>query len=382
MGRLFWKFFFFIWLAQLTAVAAISTVFWLERQRDFARWQLQQERGEMTGQAWQPPPGAPVPGGAGEHRLAPRPDRPPPEFGRLRPRQPPVPWVPLLATLGASLIFAALLAWYFAKPIRHLRRAFAAAATGDLEQRLGEAMGKRRDELADLGRDFDRMSAQLQSLLNGQRRLLHDVSHELRSPLARLQAAVGLLRQRPENWAAACERIERECGRMDQLVGELLRLARLEAAGQDEFADDILLESLLGELAADAAFEAQASGRRVDLDCPSGLRLRGNAELLHRALENVVRNALRFAPEGSQVSIVAGQEAQMLHIRVCDSGPGIPETHLEEVFEPFRRAHAASGDGHGLGLAIARRIVAAHGGLIQARNRPEGGLCVEISLPL
>ena len=150
-------------------------------------------------------------------------------------------------------------------------------------------MGRRRDELADLGRDFDRMTGQLQLLMAGQRRLLHDVSHEMRSPLARLQAAVGLLRQQPENVVAGCERIERECGRMDHLVGELLTLSRLEAGVSLGANEEIDLAELLADIVEDARFEAK--GRHIELEVSGPALMLGNAELLQRAIENVVRNA-------------------------------------------------------------------------------------------
>ena len=262
-----------------------------------------------------------------------------------------------------------------------MRAAFNAAAAGNLDTRLGQAMGRRRDELSDLGRDFDQMAGQISALMASQRRLLHDVSHEMRSPLARLQAAVGLLRQRPENLMAACDRLERECGRMDKLIGELLHLARLEAGVGLHFDENIALDQLLSDLAADAELEAEAAQRRIELDCAAGLRLSGNADLLQSAIENVVRNALRYTPPDSAVGISARLESGTIHVSVCDSGPGVPEGRLADIFDAFCRIDD-SGAGHGLGLAIAQRVVLAHGGSICARNRQGGGLCVESQLPV
>lgn len=376
MGRLFWKFFFFIWLAQLSAIGTVSAVFWLERQQDMARWQaLSDVPGAASTPSWNAPPAAGRPLLPPDGRFPPR----PPPDGHPRP---PLPLVPLLATLFASLVFAALLAWYFAKPIRSLRVAFAAAATGDLGPRLSATMGRRRDELADLGRDFDRMAGQLQLLMDGQRRLLHDVSHELRSPLARLQMAVGLARQQPEKLPEMLDRIERESVRIDHLVGELLTLSRLESAVGMATNDEVQLGEMLADVVADARFEAE--GRPVRLILNADVVLCGNAALLQRALENVLRNAIRHTAPGAAVEVEAGLLADgRVRLAVLDAGPGVPETSLESIFQPFFRTDAsASGAGYGLGLAIARCVIEAHGGSIAASNRATGGLCVEIILPV
>lgn len=372
MGRLFWKFFFFIWLAQLTSIMAVSTTFWLGHR-------AQEERLAQLGR--NPSPGPEL-----------RPDGrafPPGRFlrpgGPSRPGFPFVPVVPLVATLLASLVFAALLAWYFSKPIRSLRSAFEAVAGGDLAVRLGPSMGQRRDELADLGRNFDRMASHLGALIDGQRRLLHDVSHELRSPLARLQAAIGLARQQPEKLESSLQRIERESVRMDSLVGELLTLSRLEAGVMGGAQEDIELGELLAEIVADARFEAEAGGRGVEFPGCGEIHVRGRAELLHRALENVLRNALRHTPEGGKVALEVHADAggNSLRLAILDQGPGVAEKELDSIFEPFFRGGGAqSTDGHGLGLAIARRVVEAHGGSVRASNRTGGGLRVEIVLPL
>jgi signal transduction histidine kinase len=225
-------------------------------------------------------------------------------------------------------------------------------------------------------------------LVEQEERLLHDVSHELRSPLARLQAAVGLARQQPANLEDSMDRIEREAVRMDRLIDELLTLSRVEAgmgAAEEERVD---LALLVGEVAADAAFEAEGSASAVSIDtdvhalgAPS---VRGNAQMLHRALENVVRNAVRHSPPGGRVRIAGSSDAQRQDVRITveDEGPGVGPELLETIFDPFfRGAHDARSRGHGLGLAIARRVVEAHGGHIRAANRATGGLAVEIRLP-
>jgi two-component system OmpR family sensor kinase len=182
---------------------------------------------------------------------------------RMAYRERPSAALPIFAGLLASLAFSAALAWYVAKPIRSLRGAFRAVSEGRLETRVQPSMGRRRDELADLGRDFDRMAQRLQAQINSQQRLLHDVSHELRSPLARLHAAIGLARQNPEKLEMTLERIERESLRLDELVGELLTLSRLEAGTPGAPPVTIDLMEMVASIADDAGFEAAASGRSV-----------------------------------------------------------------------------------------------------------------------
>jgi two-component system OmpR family sensor kinase len=355
MGRLFWKFFFFIWLAQLAGVLGTGIVFWLDRQA------LEQ------GFEPRPPPGFRPPAAHGVP--------PPPWLGLHQP-----PLHRIAGGLLASLLCAAGLAWYVAKPIRQLREAFEAAAEGNLEVKIGERMGKRKDELADLGHDFDRMTGHLRALMDGQRRLLHDVSHELRSPLARLQAAIGLARQQPARLEDSLQRIEREGERMNRLVGELLTLSRLEA-GFGAPLERVDLGELIGDLVEDARYEAL--GRSITVNCqnPPNFMVRANGELLHRAIENVVRNALRYSPAGGMVSVMLSSlGGGVCQIEISDQGPGVPSDELENIFTPFFRA-AGQGEGYGLGLAIARRVLAAIDGKIYAENGVDRGLRVVMKLP-
>jgi two-component system, OmpR family, sensor kinase len=297
--------------------------------------------------------------------------------------QPLTPFIPLAAAVLASLLFAALLAWYFARPIRSLRQAFEAASNGDLAPRFAHArIGG--DELSDLGRDFDRMTARLRSLMDGQTRLLHDVSHELRSPLARLQAAIGLAHQKPERMAASLDRIERESIRMDKLVGELLTLSRLEAGALAPGRQEIDVAELICQIVADAQFEAAAQGRSVVQQGEAEVTLLGEPDLLARAIENVVRNAIKHSPAGGIVLVEVRTVGPRLYVRVLDRGPGVAPADLATIFQPFFRSSGTEKDveGHGLGLAIAQQVVRQHGGAIAATNRDDGGLCVEIVLPL
>lgn len=372
MGRLFWKLFLFIWLGQVAAIVGTGTFFWFERTQSSMR----ADRPPPEFREHRPPPMT-------FEQSGPRPPPPPPQregkkFGA------PLPIFPLIIGLIASLLCAAGVAWYFAKPIRHLRSAFATVAEGNFDSRVAGAMGGRRDELADLGHDFERMSERLQALMAGQKRLLHDVSHEMRSPLARLQAAIGLARQQPGRIEDSLARIEREGERMNGLIGELLTLSRLEA-GVAAPLETIDLGELLGEIVDDARFEGAAAMIGIDYAAEPALAVMANPELLHRAIENVVRNALRFSPAGSSVQIGAKRGGDgMIHLQIADRGPGVPADELEAIFTPFHRGrNQATGDGYGLGLAIARQVIATVNGKIAAKMKSDGstGLLVEIVLP-
>jgi len=310
-----------------------------------------------------------------EFAAGPRPHR--------RMEQPPEPLAArLLSMFVASLLFSAGLAWYLTRPVRHLREATRRLAGGALDTRVAARMGGRRDEIADLGRDFDYMADRLQALVSAQKRLLHDVSHELRSPLARLQVAAALARQQPDRVAAMLDRIEHEVGRLDELVGETLTLSRLEAGVSGARDEPVDLVGMLESVAEDARFEAEAGGKRVEFDADGDTVVDGRAELLRRAVENVVRNAVRYTVPDSAVRIMLRREADgRITVSVCDAGRGVPAQDLGNLFDPFFQAGDGGRDGYGLGLAIARRAVEAHGGTIRAHNRPEGGLCVEIRLP-
>lgn len=293
-----------------------------------------------------------------------------------------------LMILGAvgGLLFAAVLAWYLAKPVRRISSGFERLAGGDLSTRLQPEMGRRRDELADLANDFDRMAERLQQLVTVRDQLLHDVSHELRSPLARLAQAIALLRQDPAHAAASCERIETEVRRLDELVGELLSLARAESgeSARDSYFD---LPELIETVMANASYEAEARNVAVKLRDVSGREgiVRGNAELMRRALENIVRNAVHFTPERGvvEVALVIDRPASQFIVTIADEGPGVPAGKVDAMFDPFVRLdESQERKGYGLGLAIARRAVLALGGSIGARNRTPIGLVVTVTLPI
>ncbi|GAB6064531.1 sensor histidine kinase [Deferrisoma palaeochoriense] len=276
------------------------------------------------------------------------------------------------------------LARYLAAPVRAIREATRELAAGNLGVRVGPRLGRRRDEIADLGRDFDRMAERIQALLESHRTLLRDVSHELRSPLARLRVALELARADAGPAALpSLERAEREIGRLDHLIGEVLTLSRLQAAAPKLRRERIDLAGLAEAIAADARFEAP--DREVRVSVEGSVEVEGDPELLRRALENVVRNAVRHTPAGGEVRVEVGAGGGEARVAVLDAGPGVPEVDLERIFEPFRRVERArerGAGGAGLGLAIARSAVEAHGGRTSAENRPEGGLRVEARFPV
>lgn len=267
--------------------------------------------------------------------------------------------------------------------MRLLRQASRRLAGGELDARVADEIGQRRDEIAELGRDFDYMATRLQALVAAQRTLLHDVSHELRSPLARLQVAVGLARQQPEKTSTMLERIERETERLGALVGEVLTLSRLEAGVIPAATECVNLRTLLEDVVADARFEAAPEARAVTLRGSDELLLECHPDLLRRAFDNIVRNAVRHTARGTAVAVelAPGGHSWLAVVRVCDRGPGLAEAELPAVFEPFVRGRGSAGHGYGLGPAIAKRAIQAHGGSIAARNRAQGGICVEVRLP-
>ena len=305
------------------------------------------------------------------------------------PRGLPLPGL-IIAILSSGLV-CYILSWYLTKPIVRLRAATRQLAAGDLSARTGAPLSGRRDEVAGLMRDFDAMAERLETLMKAQSRLLNDISHELRSPLARLNVALGLARQRASVESAdMLDRIELEAARLNELIGRILTLARLEDGEQKVPQTPVRLHDIVLTVAEDAEFEAQARRCHVHTVIPEGeWEVRGNASLLHSAVENVVRNAIRYTQEGTSVELeLAGDSGPLgpeAVIKVSDNGPGVPPDALAKLFQPFYRLDEARGrttGGVGLGLAITERAVRFHGGRVSAFNRAEGGLRVEIRLPL
>lgn len=340
-----------------------------------------------------PPPlptAGPPPGPGGGIGAGPERRRPPPAgvpFGPFGIQLQKPHWLAILllavVVTGGGLCY--WLARHLTGPIEKLRAATLRLADGDLAVRVGDSIGGRKDELAALGRDFDGMAERLQVLLESQRRLLRDISHELRSPLARMSIALGIARQQPtEKVGESLDRIERESERLNDLIGQLLTLVRLESGPDRQQAREIDLEALVHDAVADAQFEANS--RRVDvrIGTTEPCQLIGDPELLRRAVENVIRNAVQYTAEGTSVEVDMARNGAELLVRVRDHGPGVPEHDLSEVFRPFYRVQSGrerSTGGVGLGLSITDRAVRAHGGSVSARNAEGGGLIVSIRLP-
>lgn len=292
--------------------------------------------------------------------------------------------MPMLWVGGlAGLLFSTVLAWNLTRPMRKLRDGFDRVAQGDLSVRLFPAMRRRHDELSEVARDFDSMAERLELLVSAREQLLHDVSHELRSPLARLQLAIGLARQNEGNVENSLQRIEHEAGRLDKMIGELLALSRAESNSlpDEEYFD---LYGLVDAVVSDARYEAQIPGVEIVLQASSDVEytVKGNAELMRRAVDNIVRNALRFSSHGQRVTVVLTRIDQLFQIEVSDQGPGVEESKLSSIFDPFVRVKSSmSGKGYGLGLAITRKVVLAHGGQVEARNGEQEGLVITLRIP-
>lgn len=282
-----------------------------------------------------------------------------------------------------GLLFSLFLAWNLTRPMRQLRAGFARVSKGDLSVRLFPQMRRRHDEFSVVAQDFDAMVERLSVLVRAREELLHDVSHELRSPLARLQLATGLARQTPESVNISLDRIDEEARRLDKMIGELLTLSRAEHQTlPDEQYFDLL--GLLNAVTNDARYEAQIPGVDILLtaDEQQDYTVKGDANLIRSAVENVVRNALRFSLHGQQVSISLHQEHGWLVISVRDRGPGVEADKLSSIFDPFVRVNSPlSGKGYGLGLSIVRKVVIAHQGEVSAVNARDGGLELTIRLP-
>jgi len=292
----------------------------------------------------------------------------------------------LILGLAVILLVSWLLTRMFTRPIRQLQQSAEQLGSGRMQTRASGPLAARGDELGELARSFDAMATQLEGLMASHKQLLRDVSHELRSPLARLSVALELARDAAGDRAAEeLSRIGLEADRLNALIGEVLTLARFEQGVIQADMGEIDLIALLREIVADAAFEAEATGKRLQLDAVDACRLCGDRLWLGRALDNVLRNAVRHTDTDTAVEISMHRHGKQMQISVRDHGPGVPDDALAHLFEPFFRAEEArarSSGGYGLGLAIAQRVVELHGGAIHADHASGGGLSVDIRLPL
>ncbi|MFA5632108.1 MAG: ATP-binding protein [Porticoccaceae bacterium] len=289
-------------------------------------------------------------------------------------------WLALSITLVISTLVCYWLANYLSSPIRLLSNATRQLAKGRLDVRTGKL--KRRDELADLARDFDQMADKIQQLLGAQKQLMQDISHELRSPLARLQVALALAMRDGDNRQVYYDRLATDLDRLETLIGQVLTLSRLDTVNYEK--EELDFSELVATILDNCRIEATHKGCKLAATLSSGINIHGSPELLHRAVENVVRNAIKFTPHGEQIEVSLSRADGVVRIAVKDRGPGIPEGSAASLFEPFVRLDEArqhKTGGYGLGLAIAKKAVELHNGAIGAHNREGGGLEVSIQLP-
>lgn len=288
---------------------------------------------------------------------------------------------------GVLIVAALLLCWalarYISSPIGKVRRATRKLAAGDLQTRVADEIGNRRDELSELAVDFDEMAERIESLIISQKRLSRDVSHELRSPLARMNVALEIAKQKSNgDVAPMLDRIDTESRRLNEMISSLLTLSKLETGSQDFEKYEVDLTELLEDVASDADFEAKANGKSVKIVEADKCHVTGSETLLQSAIDNVLRNAVRYTNEGTTVEVSLKSAAGKAHITILDHGGGVPEDEIGNLFRPFYRvgeARERKTGGIGLGLAIAEQAIRAHKGTIAARNLGDG-LIVEIKL--
>ena len=298
--------------------------------------------------------------------------------------------ISLLSVFLIAGILCFFLARYLTSPISRLRNATRDLTGGNLSVRIGPSMGKRNDEIAYLARDFDLMAEQIEKLLTSQIRLLRDISHELRSPLARLNVALELARLSPEEGRKpALDRIEHESECLNNLIEQLLTLSRMESGTVNSSKNYFELGEIINNIAEDSRFESKAKNIRIEVIQKEDIRLNGHEQIIRSALENVVRNAVAYTRENTTVTVTLESclVNKILHARieVRDQGEGVPESELDKIFTSFYRlapSRDRNSGGSGIGLAISERAVRLHNGSIKAANRPEGGLLITITLPL
>lgn len=302
-----------------------------------------------------------------------------------------IPWAGLTIRLSIAIFFSGLICYllsiYLTKPLRLLRSAAESIGTGKLNTRVGRPRGHGHDEIAELSDEFDRMAEQLESMVKSKERLLQDISHELRSPLARLNIALELARQKTGNQASKeFDRMELECQRLNDLIAEILEFARQNQAMDQLQIEQVDLVALLQQLVDDANYEANSTEPRVLLMFENGITVPGDKKLLSRAIENILRNAMKYSPADKSIAVELSRCGDThLLISISDQGPGIPEHQLKKIFNPFYRVDSSrtkQTGGYGLGLAIAQQVVLRHQGQIEASNLASGGLKVSISLPM
>jgi len=295
----------------------------------------------------------------------------------------------LLPRWGIAILISGLICYiltrYLTQPVLRLRSAASVVAAGDFSVRITSGLAERRDEMGELVRDFNEMAAQIERLMETQQQLLRDISHELRSPLARLNVALELARKSAGRESmSALDRIEHESERLNEMIGRLLTLAKIKTLIDPPEQTTVSLRPLLDQIAHDASFEAAAKNCRVEVSGASACELHGSPELLHSAIENIVRNAVRYAPPDSAIRIGLSCQSEACRISVTDEGPGVPQPELDRIFLPFYRlsnSREHKSGGTGIGLAITQEVARLHGGTVKASNAQPHGLVVEMNLP-
>ena len=290
-------------------------------------------------------------------------------------------WTVIVAAFVISPLVCFVLSRSLTNPLRRVVAATRKLAAGDLTTRVEVGARGRDDEVGELGRQFDRMAERLEQLITTRTELFRNISHELRSPLARIRIAIELARRKPEELDDQLGRIEQESDHLELLTRHALSLAHLDESPPETELQEIDLVEVVEGVAQDASYEASAKGKSVVWEAGAGGSIvRANPDLLHSAVENVVRNALRHTPEGTRVEISLEASNGTARLQVRDDGPGVPSQDLQKIFEPFQ--HGRRGRGTGVGLAITQRVVSHLNGHVSARNSPGGGLAVEMELPL
>jgi two-component system sensor histidine kinase CpxA len=303
-----------------------------------------------------------------------------------------IPWtglaIRLILAIFISGLVCYLLSLYLTQPLRSLRMAAKSIATGNLQTRVGHFRGHNKDEIAALSNEFDRMAEQLQSMVQDKERLLQDISHELRSPIARINIAIELAKNKAGDLAKLeLDRMETETSRLNALIGEIMTFARLDQSTTELNTSLTDLPELIDEIIKDANYEFASKGITLVKGKTEPCQLTVDTRLLRRAIENIVRNALQYSESGQQVILSVYQKLAKneVWIDIQDNGPGVPKNQLRNIFNPFYRVDSSrtkKTGGYGLGLSIAARAIILHQGKISARNSPEGGLLVRIRLPL
>lgn len=292
-------------------------------------------------------------------------------------------WPVLMASLLIAGFGSAFAARALVSPIYQLQSVTRRFAAGHLGERIGPSLKFRHDEFSDLGNDFDWMAEKLAILIDDKQRLMRDISHELRSPLARIRLALALT-SKPDKYKSALQSIDRDIDHMDMLIGEILQLAKLEHSNFQRQLDVLDLRELCEEIVEQSQMEANSKQQLLRLKDGSSVQQRGDGLLLHRAIENIVRNALQHTPNGSEIwlDVRLSPDATMTEVVISDNGPGVPANALNQLCEPFFRIEGGHGKGCGLGLSIASRVVELHSGILWIETtNATGGLKVVISLP-